>query len=524
VRLRLLAVLTALLGLTGSALTARASDPPEQLLLDGQSAQLTAGPLPDVPASKPCTTTVISHARFGVDELGYGHAAVGRYKPTCAGPWGAVTMSLTGAVKGTQFDRIAYVFIGRAEVLRTSNPEPPATWTVVKDLAPYASLLTKPQSIAMRLDNVVNGTYTGVPDITVTLSFYKPDAKHPALSTRTQVVGLSQSKGEYGEPYYLSSPGQSATSVLRFPADLTRLQAEVFTSGHGGCEEFWWAGVCSDRLYREVQVRVDGRLAGFAPIYPVIFTGGGSPYAWRPIPAIRAFDLRAYRVDLTPFVGTLTDGRKHTVAVKVAESRKDDPNDVWITSTNLLLETAGDHRRTTGKVTAYLENPLDVSGTSVAGGVSVAQGASHQLDITGTVVHGTTATARFVEDVTFLGSGGVATGAETWSWTSTATRNGVGERTTYKYVVGSDLFTTDALSDELTVQAVHGTTVAAASYHYLDEMQALATYVATGYGSRERVRVQLGGVCAYDRELDAVHMNLVADRRGDCGDLPTGTP
>lgn len=519
-RRRLIALATAALALTGSALSAHAGDPPAQLLLEGQSAQLTAGPLPDVPASKPCSTTVISHARFGVDELGYGHAAVGRYKPTCRGPWGAVTMTLTGAVKGTQFDRIAYVFIGRAEVLRTSTPEPPATWSVVKDLSAYASLLTRPQPVAMRLDNVVNGTYTGIPDITITLSFYAPDAKHPALSTRTEVRGLSSGSKEYGEPFYLSAPGQRATSMVRFPADLTRLRADVFTSGHGGCEEFWWAGVCSDRLYREVQVRVDGRLAGFAPVYPVIFTGGGSPYAWRPLPAIRAFDLRAYRVDLTPFVGTLTDGRPHAIAVSIAESRKDDPNDVWITSTNLLLDRAGDGRRTTGRVTAYDENPLNVSGTSVAGGASVSQGGSHQLDIVGTVGQ---ATARVVEDVTFLGSGGQISGLDQWTWKSTSTRNGVGERDTYHYAVDSDLLTTDLLSDELTVESVNGSTITPV-LHYLDEMQALATYIVTGYGSRERVRVQHGTVCVYDRELDAVHMNLVADRRGDCGDAPLGKP
>ncbi|MDQ1687795.1 MAG: hypothetical protein QOK42_770 [Frankiaceae bacterium] len=522
-RPRLIALLAAVLTLTGSALAAQASDPPEQLLLDGQSQQLTATPAPDLPAGKPCTSTVISHARFGVDPLGYGHAAVGRYTPSCRGPWGAVTMTLTGAVKGTQFDRIAYVFIGRAEVLRTSTPEPPATWSVVKDLSAYSSLLARPQPIAMRLDNVVNGTYTGIPDITVQLSFYKPDAKHPALSSRTQVVGLGNGGHEYGEPAYLSTPGQVDSHSVRFPVDLTRLQADVFTSGHGGCEEFWWAGACSDRLYREVQVRVDGRLAGIAPIYPVIFTGGGSPYAWRPMPAIRALDLRAYRMDLTPFVGMLTDGRAHSIGVKVAESRKDDPNDVWITSTNLIEERAGDGRRTTGRTTAYFENPLNVSGTSLGGGAAADQGGSHQLDITGTVTHGTTKTWHTVQDVTFLGSGGVAAGVDTWVWTSTATANGRGLRAAYKYTVASDLFTTDHLTDELTVESVSGSVVTQ-RYHYLDEMQALATYIATGYGSRERVRVLQGTTCVYDRELDAVHMNLVADRRGDCGDLPTGKP
>ena len=45
--------------------------------------------------------------------------------------------------------------------------------------------------------------------------------------------------------------------------------------------------------FREVQILIDGQLAGVQWPFPVIFTGGVVPGLWRPIVGIDAFDLRA---------------------------------------------------------------------------------------------------------------------------------------------------------------------------------------------------------------------------------------
>jgi hypothetical protein len=139
-------------------------------------------------------------------------------------------------------------------------------------------LLRTPQPVVMELGNVVDDTYTGILDITVTLNFYTTGATLPLPNT-------------------------------------TRLLGEMYVTGFGGgCEEFWDTSApaetgysCPDGSpYREVDVSIDGKPAGVALPYPYIHTGGWSnPYSSR---APRAFDIKPLSYDLTPFAGLLTDG------------------------------------------------------------------------------------------------------------------------------------------------------------------------------------------------------------------------
>jgi hypothetical protein len=66
-----------------------------------------------------------------------------------------------------------------------------------------------------------------------------------------------------------------------------------------------------------VEVLVDGKPAGLAPVYPWIFTGGVAPHLWLPTPAIQTSNFIPTRVDLTPFAGLFDDGKPHIVAVRV---------------------------------------------------------------------------------------------------------------------------------------------------------------------------------------------------------------
>ncbi len=74
---------------------------------------------------------------------------------------------------------------------------------------------------------------------------------------------------------------------------------------------------CGNTAFREVEITVDGKPAGAAPVYPWIYTGGLDPGLWVPIPGVQTLNLLPYRVDLTPFAGTLDDGQPHTVGVSV---------------------------------------------------------------------------------------------------------------------------------------------------------------------------------------------------------------
>lgn len=150
------------------------------------------------------------------------------------------------------------------------------------------------------------------------------------------VVGLFPTA--LGGMQTLSRTGQLASASVTFPDNLVRLDAQLFADGHGPCEEFWWSepeqcGVGGP--FRDVAVWIDGTLAGVAPVYPVLFTGASGPGLWEPIPSPRAWDLRPYRVDLTPFVGELTNGQPHTVSLGVLGAAYT-PGDYWRVGANLL--------------------------------------------------------------------------------------------------------------------------------------------------------------------------------------------
>lgn len=51
--------------------------------------------------------------------------------------------------------------------------------------------------------------------------------------------------------------------------------------------------------------------------FPVVFTGGVVPGLWRPIVGVEAFDLREYEVDISPWLGVLSDGTPHDFEIRV---------------------------------------------------------------------------------------------------------------------------------------------------------------------------------------------------------------
>ncbi|MDE9366148.1 hypothetical protein PZ938_11075 [Luteipulveratus sp. YIM 133132] len=231
---------------------------------------------------------------------------------------------MRGAVKGRQFDRLGWLKVGGVPIFKTSTPEPSADgiqWSVERDVTAYASLLRSPQDVQMYLGNTVDSTYTGVLDVTVDLTFYGTSAVWPKATTAERVQPLADEVGGAGDTH----------GTLTVAPNTERLVADVYATGSGGgCEEFWYTAApttsddpdywcrTADGPWRELQVYVDGRLAGIATPYPHIYTGGWSnPYLWYVLPAPRAFDITPVQLDLTPFVGTMTDGRAHRVSIKV---------------------------------------------------------------------------------------------------------------------------------------------------------------------------------------------------------------
>jgi hypothetical protein len=94
--------------------------------------------------------------------------------------------------------------------------------------------------------------------------------------------------------------------------------------------EFWYSNVFSSDVhtfgsdplpghspFREIQLLIDGRLAGVVWPFPVIFTGGIVPGLWRPVVGVDAFDIREDEIDITPWLPLLCDGESHAFAIRV---------------------------------------------------------------------------------------------------------------------------------------------------------------------------------------------------------------
>ena len=362
-----------------------ASDPPSEFGTDYADPR-TPGPAVPHPDTTPCSVEIVRNGFRNFDPY------TSTFTPPagCAGPWSKVVLRMDGAVKGVQYDRIGFLTIGGATVFRTSTPEPSAdgiAWHVEKDVTSYAPLLLTAQPVVMELGNVVNDTYTGVLDIVITLDFYPAGSGAPAAGTANVVLPLS---GQHHE-------GADTVGTATLPRNATRVVGEVYATGSGGgCEEFWDTSApsstgysCPDGSpYREVEVLVDGKVAGIALPYPHIYTGGWSnPYAWRPSPAPRAFDIQPLRYDLTPFTGLLADGKAHEIRVKVLGVPAGQSG--WFAWPNLHVWTdAKATHQTRGAITTYDVGDLDktdeVKGENDLAG-SVKTRASHNLKIIGYV-------------------------------------------------------------------------------------------------------------------------------------------
>ena len=394
----------------------------------------------------------------------YGAPYNGGYVPPvdCAGPWAKVVLTLTSTVGGTQFDRDVYVAVGHAVVLDGTTSEPcctgnASTWTVQRDVTHLTSLLQSAQPVQVELDNVNDSTYTGVYHTVVTLTFYETDATHPAPAVADAVIPVS-SNGTGGPMLAIGKDGQQVGAPVTFPADMTKLTAEVFADAHGPCEEFWWAdpGECAGTPYRELAGYLDGKLAGAAPAYPVTYTGAGGPGLWEPIPSPRAWNIRPYLLDLTPFAATLTDGLPHTVTVGVLGTQLAS-GDFWAIAANLLVtrDPRGAHTRGALLSASAAPGPTQTITDPTGQGAPYIDDASHELTFSGVTINGKRQVTTTVHEA--MGSTtrqSVLVDAASWTWDYSTQTVADGHTMLTQahadYGITSDLLTTYDLTDDAT--------------------------------------------------------------------------
>ncbi len=313
----------------------------------------------------------------------------------CPGPWSKVVFVADFGVNGTnQFDRTAEIQLGDTMIYFGTTQEPSPTeqpfWEVQSDLTDYSALLKTSQLGTIELGNVYDSTYNGIQYSSAYLEFYPADDANPAPRVADQVLPLPVTAGAPG----LNTGSDTLSETFTLPQNVEAAYLDVFTQGQSN-DEFWWSCVpndtlsilgadynCGNSAFRQTQVTIDGQLAGLAPVYPYVFTGGVDPDLWRPIPGIQTLNFKPYRVDLTPFAGNLSNGKPHTITVSVFNADSYFSAD----ATLLIFQDPNAKTVTGGLISSTLEPTrqpaetvnLSNYATTGAGSVVVSEGESYK--------------------------------------------------------------------------------------------------------------------------------------------------
>lgn len=527
-RRRLVAAAAAVILATGATVAATATaatDPYPQV-----HGEMVTG----IPSTPSCTDTIVTNYRFHNTAYGSDAPFTGDYVPTCSGPWSKVVLTMSANVHtGTQFDRIGDVLIGGIEMLHMTTPEGEAgetDWTIQRDVTAYSSILGTRQPTYFIIGNQTDSTYTGDFYGTLSLTFYATDAKTPAAVVPDQVVGLNSAVNR-GLP--TRSGDQPVTSTVTLPVDMTSLTGEVFASGHGSEEEDWWnapfACASGGIPYREVGISIDGQLAGIAPVFPTIYTGGYGPDFWRPIPSPRTYNLRPYVFDLSPWIGRLTDGDPHTFGI--AAIGQGGCSGYWFLGGNLLITTnKANHGRTTGAITSYaaLAAPTSTSLGQQSNTASDRTTSAHHLDVVASLRPAgakTATTIHVVEDMTNAATDAALDVDSDWTWNSSTTRT-TGTKTwsssqssTYELIrTGPTWSLTDNQDTSVTDNGVTRTTSLRDSMNTAGPVVGITGLVGA---SQESWKYSTSDGLCVDHELASAVQNTVVDTVStSCGSLP----
>ncbi|KIO20433.1 hypothetical protein M407DRAFT_220580, partial [Tulasnella calospora MUT 4182] len=395
-----------------------ANEPSSHPLVNFQVAQ----PLTFPSSLNKCTVEVIHH-NFANS---YYQPAIAEWKPPkdCGSPldWVGVSGNYTATSNGTQYDRLSAITFRNVEIWRTSTAEPSPSgivWTALKDISHYLPLFSTPGRIILDLNNVVDPAHgiDGEYDVTFSITVYaSPKEKGGARSNGIVALGtLSPDQAGYaGVPPMLNT-------TVKLPRNTVEAYAEIYASGNAQ-EEFWYFNAPDSWIpalpkdttlgkgpFREVQLLVDGQLAGFVSPYPILFTGANVPLIWRPASAYGAFDQPTYKVDLTPFVPILADGKNHTVTINVVSAEPDHTIlGNWWVSGNIQVVLDPSEKPTKGLIMRYFASPYATSHISgikhkKSGDVNITVTAEHSLQIEAVLLtgSGTTSTVAWEQSYSF---------------------------------------------------------------------------------------------------------------------------
>ncbi|KAL2075852.1 hypothetical protein VTL71DRAFT_795 [Oculimacula yallundae] len=259
----------------------------------------------------------------------YGSPYVGSYIPPVGCNFTTVIFNMSITSAGINYDRLGLLFLSDVEVWRTTTGMPVRAgifYNVLKDVTVFDALLRTKQKIIMQLDNIYNEVFTGNFNMTITALYYNDDK---GFTPADSILPISAQLSSSNKSSVISLPDGNASVPVRFPRNVERAVVSILASGNGA-EEFWFTNVPTEyektfnntaiygySSFREVQLLIDGKLAGAIWPFPTIFTGGISPGLWVPIVGVDAYDLPSFEIDISPFLGLLCDGNSHTFELKV---------------------------------------------------------------------------------------------------------------------------------------------------------------------------------------------------------------
>ena len=351
----------------------------------GSSNTISADPPVTRPSTKPCTVdlfTDMEFANFNAQSFSYTPPA------DCPGPWAKVVFTADFTVTaGTQYDRTEQFYLGGANLLYGTTPEPRSNlspdWHVENDVTDLSALLKTSQTGSAILGNYV-GVYDGVDYDGIIyanahLLFYPTDRSVPAAKVPDVVIGLPGNGGAAT----LNATASQLTQSVTLPTNVEEVYLDVISQSQSN-DEFWYLCVpndvagelesCGNTGFRETEVSIDGVPAGVAPVYPWIYTGGIDYFLWEPIPGVQTLNFKPFRVNLTPFAGLLANGKAHTVALSVFNA-----DSYFLTTATLYAYTDKGATQVTGRV---VRNTLAAAPTPV---VTEKLATDSSGDITGSV-------------------------------------------------------------------------------------------------------------------------------------------
>jgi hypothetical protein len=357
----------------------------------GSSNTVTADPNITRPSTTPCIVQLMSNAEFdNFNPFSF------TYTPPadCPGPWAKVVFTADiNVTAGVQFDRTANFWLGPTNIYFGTTAEPSSnlgpSWHVESDLTDYSPIFMTSQTGTADIGNLVNSTYTGIIFASSTLEFYPLARGQTAPVTANEVFALSA--GPTGGTVALTSTTSTLSGTFTMPTNIQNAYLDVYAQSQNA-DEFWYTCVpndvsgelfsCGNTGYRETEITIDGSPAGVAPVFPWIYTGGIDPWLWFPIPGVQALNFVPYRVDLTPFAATLSNGQPHTVSLSVFNS-----DNYFSATASLLLYLDAGSTSVTGALTkntlTAAPNPVVTEnlkvGNTITGTVKVASNRNFTL-------------------------------------------------------------------------------------------------------------------------------------------------